>query len=891
MTTVRTPNPSAPQSNAKKILDRVVQAVKQRRFLRELFILLAFCFLTSLMTWPYVTRLRDSVADAGDPYLHAWVMWWDYHQTFHDPLHLFNGNIFYPLRYTLAFTESEYGIALLFFPLYAIGLHPLTVVSVATFLGFAFSGYGAFRLTRTLSRSNVAAWTAGIIFAFIPYRFHVLSQVTYVFAGWVPLLLEALVLFARERSWKRTAWLAVAFTMNALTSLTWLSLSLTPLLFSGLFLLAYHGLWRDRKFWIRGAVAAAASAVVLLPFVLPYLYVSKAYGFTWSREVVDKGSPSAWRWLAVEQRNRLWRGFGNNLPGAAKMFPGLLPLLLSLAAIVMAPVRTEAASDSKAACAQGTKWVPFIDAIAVIGGVLALMSMGWTNSEIHPFLANLFTVINTDRAFLLLVLALGLRLLISYPRPLKRITGAENLVENIQRSPRGEAFWLGSIWAVTGFLLSMGTNSWLYRVLFDFVFIFHSMREPSRGAMIAYVGLAVLGGVGSANLVRVLGRGRARIALGVTGLILLALLFELRVAPLRLERGAVFPDAVTLRLKETQMRGGLVELPTGGAVLPHLYMLRAADHEKPLINATSTFVPKHAWEILHLSGQTPIPLALMDAMEQVPTSYLVVHNSLIEPVRRPIFDDFLLSVMSQGRLRFIRRFDEGDDLYAVVKTEPQAKSEGVSPLIIAVREWATLTRKDPLNVLGRYQLWSDKLVRLQLATFGSLPRYSGFMRDVEQLGTGVIGGAEGTEKRLTENFQHVADEWMSRPALLAQYRDTTDEDFVARIYANAGIAIDDVARTALATDLKEKRVTRSGVLVKLADDARFIEREKNRSLVLLHFFGYLRRNPDDPPDNNMNGLLHWVIEMERGYEPMALDYAFETSFEHQRIVRQSSGRN
>jgi len=162
------------------------------------------------MTWPYVTRLRDSVADAGDPYLHAWVMWADYHQTFHDPLHLFNANIFYPLPYTLAFTESEYGIALLFFPLYAIGLHPLTVLSVATFLSFAFCGYGAFRLARTLTGSSTAAWTAGIIFAFIPYRFHVMSQVTYVFAGWVPLLLEALVLFARERSWKRAAWLAVA---------------------------------------------------------------------------------------------------------------------------------------------------------------------------------------------------------------------------------------------------------------------------------------------------------------------------------------------------------------------------------------------------------------------------------------------------------------------------------------------------------------------------------------------------------------------------------------------------------------------------------------------------------------------------------------------------------
>jgi hypothetical protein len=73
---------------------------------------------------------------------------WDYHQTFTDPLHLFNANIFYPLKYTLALVSS-YGIAMLSFPLYAIGLRPLTVHAIAEFLAFALNGYCAFRLGRT----------------------------------------------------------------------------------------------------------------------------------------------------------------------------------------------------------------------------------------------------------------------------------------------------------------------------------------------------------------------------------------------------------------------------------------------------------------------------------------------------------------------------------------------------------------------------------------------------------------------------------------------------------------------------------------------------------------------------------------------------------------------
>src|SRR5947209_8757399 len=374
-----------------------------RRFTRELLILFAFTALTALMTWPWAAHLLNACADPGDPYLHSWVMWWDYHQTFHNPLHLFDGNIFYPLRWTLAFTEDDYGIALLFFPLYALGLRPLTVNSVATFFGFAFCGYGAFRLTRTLTGSNTAAWAAGVTFAFIPYRFHVLSQITYVFAGWMPLLLEALVLFARERTWKRAAWLGVAFTMNALSSLTWMTLSLVPLVLSALILIVSGRLWRDRAFWVRGAAAAAASLLVLLPFLLPYLYVSRLYGFTWPRELVENNSPTAWRWLVAEYRTRVWNGFGEDIPGpGARFFPGLLPLLLALASvIVVGPFRRRAdASAEEAEGARSSKWVAPLDALAVAACSVVLVAAGWAGSAAHPVLGRIMACPTSDRALL-----------------------------------------------------------------------------------------------------------------------------------------------------------------------------------------------------------------------------------------------------------------------------------------------------------------------------------------------------------------------------------------------------------------------------------------------------------------------------------------------------------
>jgi hypothetical protein len=179
----------------------VVEALQRNRVVREALVFLAFCAFTAGVTWPYVLHLRDAVADTGDPYFVSWVLWWNYHQSFTDPLNLFQANLFYPFRYTLAFGENSYGIALPFFPLYATGLRPLTVHAVALFVGFASCGYGAFRLGRTVTGSMGAGWIAWIAFAFVPFRFSLLSHLPYLFSMWIPLVFEALVLFARARSW------------------------------------------------------------------------------------------------------------------------------------------------------------------------------------------------------------------------------------------------------------------------------------------------------------------------------------------------------------------------------------------------------------------------------------------------------------------------------------------------------------------------------------------------------------------------------------------------------------------------------------------------------------------------------------------------------------------
>jgi hypothetical protein len=957
---------SAAQRNASP---RIIQRLCGNKFARELLILAGFVILTAVMTWPWVMRLRDACADPGDPYLVSWILWWDFHATFTSPLHLFDANIFYPLHQTLAFSENDYGISLLFFPLFALGLRPLTVNSIATFLGFAFCAYAAFRLTRTLTGSSGAALIAGIFFAFLPYRFHLLSQAHYVFTPWMPLTLEALVLFTRKRTHQRAAWLAVAFTMNGLSCLSWLTLSLPPFALSLVWLSIQHDALRDRRFWTRGGAAAAASILALLPFMLPYLQVSRAYGFTWGPEVIARNSPSATRWFVAEYRNRLWKGFGDNLLGVGpKLFTGLLaPLLAAAALLLPSNIKNSAIDEPRA-----RNWIVWLDGFAIVAALFVVLTLGWSGSTAHPLLGRFFAgdtlkrslflfaatlsvrlviayparleqitgarnllahirqsrrherwwqrglsipasillwlalvalitvavgwssfgapqVIGNylgektlDRVLLVSIVALVVRFSIAYPRLLARTTGAKNLIDHI-RSSRSEGIWLGLIWTVTGFMMSLGSGSWLYRTLYDLVFLFRSMREPSRAAMVADLGIAILAGIGTMKFIDALARNRrwVRPAIGY-GCIALALLFEMRVAPLTLFRGAADPDAITRRLAQTPMRGGLVDLPTGNGILPHLYMLRAADHQKPLINAISTFVPPHAWEIESLSKATPISLKLLDAMERVPTSYLVIHNALIEPDRRSAFEAFLSAAVATERLRFINRFDDENDLYAVVKTEPEAKSEAALPFSSITIELSTLIREDPVKLLSSPKDF-ETLVCIYLTTNGALPRYVEFMRDASTVSRGVIVDSEDRDQVFDSNLRGFVDQWVRRPAFLNSLGQLRDTQFVDKLLANAGITIENASRAKLIDDLTNQRETRAGTLLKIVRDQSFVDKENERSLLLLHYFGYLRRNPDDPPDRNFNGFNLWLQEFKKHHDTAKITTAFQDSIEFHAI--------
>jgi hypothetical protein len=275
----------------------------------------------------------------------------------------------------------------------------------------------------------------------------------------------------------------------------------------------------------------------------------------------------------------------------------------------------------------------------------------------------------------------------------------------------------------------------------------------------------------------------------------------------------------------------------------------------------------------------------MTLLESVPASYLIIANNAVPPDRIPEYQAFLRRQLSTGRLRFINRFDGRDDLYAVVKTEPETKTEAALPFDPGLRDWSSSIHEYPAALLGPLNM-AQKLYRFQLVTSGSMPRYEPFKTDLEEVTRGVIVGSEAQQQQFAENFQRFVEAWMKRESFTKNFDSLNDAQFVNKLIANAGIDVPLSESAQLVDALASGKETRATVLLKIVNDPRLVQKEQNRSLVALHYFAYLRRNPDDPPDGDLRGFNFWVSDQERRPDLNKLSSAFKQAFEYEKLLKQ-----
>ena len=153
--------------------------------------------------------------------------------------------------------------------------------------------------------------------------------------------------------------------------------------------------------------------------------------------------------------------------------------------------------------------------------------------------------------------------------------------------------------------------------------------------------------------------------------------------------------------------------------------------------------------------------------------------------------------------------------------------------------------------------------RFYKESFKRQPTFDEFNADTQDIGRGIIVGQGNWEQQLAANRQAFADAWVERAAFKSAFVNLSNLDFVNRLFANAGVTPNNAERDALVAALDNQTKTRARVLLDVADNAAFKQNELNRAFVLMEYFGYLRRNPEDPPDNNRNGYDFWLQKLNQ----------------------------
>ena len=165
--------------------------------------------------------------------------------------------------------------------------------------------------------------------------------------------------------------------------------------------------------------------------------------------------------------------------------------------------------------------------------------------------------------------------------------------------------------------------------------------------------------------------------------------------------------------------------------------------------------------------------------------------------------------------------------------------------------------------------------RLYKAAYGNLPgqpvpvRFSEFLPDDQAIGQGVVVNQSGWETVLENNKQAFGTGFVQRPRFTSAYpASISPEVFVDTLFANAGVTPASSDRAAAVSEFGSASTTsdfaaRARALRRVAENSTLIQKEFNRAFVLMQYFGYLRRNPNDAPDTNFDGYNFWLNKLNQ----------------------------
>lgn len=146
---------------------------------------------------------------------------------------------------------------------------------------------------------------------------------------------------------------------------------------------------------------------------------------------------------------------------------------------------------------------------------------------------------------------------------------------------------------------------------------------------------------------------------------------------------------------------------------------------------------------------------------------------------------------------------------------------------------------------------------LYRVSYGRRPLYAEFVPDRGILARNVIVGRSGWEQLLEANKQSFINAFVQRPSFVTTYGSLANDSYVDELIRHTGVSFTTAERDALVNGLTSGTATRAGVLRQIVENQRFAAAKFSEAFVMMEYFGYLRRDPDD------DGYQFWLRKLNQ----------------------------
>jgi hypothetical protein len=308
---------------------------------------LLFTLLTVVLTWPQAVYLATHARDHHDVYFNMWRLAWMANALTNPRLGLFDGNIFYPEPRTLTYSDAMVVEGLVGAPLFALGLPPVLIHNLLLLGAIVASATGIFVLARHLTGSAGAGVVAGVIFAFVPFRFEHYMHMEMQWTMWMPWAFWAMHRTFETSGASDGALEPRGWRYGLLTGV-FVSLQMLSSIYYGVFLIVLLGLatalilLAERlSAWpaliARFVPAAIVVAVLCGAYARPYMETKKDVGGRGDREIMLYSARPSSYLVATPDNIVYGQMFAGRGRPERRLFPGALAVVLAIFGLFLRP--------------------------------------------------------------------------------------------------------------------------------------------------------------------------------------------------------------------------------------------------------------------------------------------------------------------------------------------------------------------------------------------------------------------------------------------------------------------------------------------------------------------------------------------------------------------------